>query len=119
MTAGRGGPGRIADAVDNLRTCIGFQSGGWCISAACLSVEPRFSSSWWVREMAVGGRLISSRRARSRSRRISTSIRHSIILLISSSAYTLTPSRRPAMATRTPRCSMTTMLLNGALRTRA
>ena len=86
----------------------------------CFSVDPRFSeSSAWISERAVMGRFTSSRRAFSFSRLISTSMRHSTILLTSSNAYTLTPSLRPAIATRTPRCSMTTTLLNTARRTKA
>lgn len=63
--------------------------------------------------------LLSSRRWRSRSLRISTSIRHSMAFFTSSRAYTLTPSRLPATATRTPRCSMTTTLLKLTRRMRA
>lgn len=79
----------------------------------------RSCPSLFMKVTAVTGRLVSSRRARSLSRRISTSIRHSTMRRISSSAYTRTPSLRPAMATSTPRCSITTTLLKGALRTNA
>jgi hypothetical protein len=61
----------------------------------------------------------SSLRVRSRSLRISTSIRHSTAFFTSSRAYTRTPSLLPAIATSTPRCSMTTTLLKLTLRTRA
>lgn len=63
--------------------------------------------------------LLLSRRWRSRSLRTSTSMRHSIAFLTSSSAYTRTPSRLPAMATSTPLCSMTTTLLKLTRRMRA
>src|SRR5258706_3968889 len=62
---------------------------------------------------------ISSRRRRSISFRISTSILHSTALLTSSNAYTRTPSLRPAIATNTPRSSITTQLLKGTRRMRA
>ena len=61
----------------------------------------------------------SSLRVRSRSLRTSTSIRHSTAFFTSSRAYTRTPSLLPAMATSTPRCSITTTLLKLTLRTSA
>ena len=119
ITGGRGWPGGPTDIL-RLGTMDFLSFAGTSIIAGRFSDDPLFSaSSCWMREIAVNGRLTSSLRARSRSRRISTSMRHSTILLTSSNAYTLTPSLRPAMATRTPRCSITTTLLNAALLTKA
>lgn len=96
----------------DLRLSVG--GGAERLALRTFSPESRFSFSG--REL---GRFAASLRMRSRSLRISTSIRHSIAFFTSSRAYTLTPSRLPAIATRTPLCSITTTLLNATLRTRA